>query len=94
MTASRQQAIFPDLPRSTQAVKENGEWQPEWRQFFEQLVQALQQNYGPEGLIIPSQTAANIILLTSSLNGSLLYDSTNNVGKINLNGAWHTITTS
>jgi hypothetical protein len=94
MTASRQQAIFPDLPRSTVAVKPNGEWQPEWRQFFEQLVQALQQNYTPEGLILPSQTAANITLLTNSVGGTLLYDSTDNVGKINLNGTWHTITTS
>lgn len=66
----------------------------EWRSIFQQLFEVLQARIGDEGIVIPSQSAANIGLLTNSSNGTLVYDSTNNLVKINIAGAWKTITTS
>ena len=42
---------------------------------------SLTDKFLPEGLLIRSQTAANLAALTNSQGGILLYDSTNNLGK-------------
>lgn len=73
---------------------EEGYLTPAWRSIFQQLFETLQINIGPEGLVMPSQTAANINLLTDSPNGAMVYDSDNNLAKIRINGTWKTITTS
>lgn len=98
MTASRfQPAIFPDLPRSPKIVErianDNFALTAEWALFFQQLIQALQTNLTPEGFVIPQQIATNIALLTGSAsNANILYDSTNNEFKGNVNGTWKTFT--
>ena len=97
MNPRKQQAIFPDLPRETDFVmkddKGNIKVHPLWIWYFQNLTLALQTNFSPEGLLIPPQTAANLAALTNSQGGILLYDSTNNLGKINISGTFRTIVT-
>lgn len=75
-------------------VDERGYLTSEWRSILQSLFDTLQIRFSDEGLVMPSQTAANILKLKKSANGSMVYDSTNNLAKININGAWKTITTS
>lgn len=67
---------------------------PEWRSLFQQLFEVLQKNMGSEGLVMPSQTSANIALLTNSPDGAMVYDVDNNLANIRINNSWKTITTS
>ena len=78
---------------NTKVVDENGYLTQEWRSILQALFEGLQYQVSDEGLIIPSQSAANIALLTNSPNGSLVYDSDNDLAKINIAGSWKTITT-
>lgn len=89
----KQVSIIPDLPRSPSVVDKNGNLAPEWKLFFEQLTQALQTNFKPEGILLPQQTASNIALLTGlSSKANILYDATNNVFKGNVETAPNTYT--
>jgi hypothetical protein len=94
MTQTRkQQAIFPDLPRDPQVIDENGKMTEIWKWYFQSLTLALQTNFNPEGILVPSQSAANIALLTGiQSSANILYDSTNNEFKGNKNGTWFTFT--
>ncbi len=82
MTQSRkQQAVFPDLPRSKQMWDmKTGNINPEWDLFFQQLTMALQTNFKPEGFVMPPKTASEIASLgnISESIGNIIYDSTNN----------------
>lgn len=80
-------AIFPDLPRQTPVTAEDGTMHSLWVLYFDQLTNALQTNFKPEGIAVPQQTAANISNLTSSggdaniktgSDANIIYDSTNN----------------
>jgi hypothetical protein len=75
-------------------VDENGMLTPEWRNILQSLFDVLQLRFSDEGLVMPSQTTANIAKLLNSSNGAMVYDSTSNLAKININGSWKTITTS
>ncbi len=89
----KQQAIFPDLPRDTALVDKNGDITHPWNLFLQQLVMALQTNFKPEGIVVPPQIASNIALLTGTASiTNILYDSTNNEFKGNVNGTWKTFT--
>jgi hypothetical protein len=89
----KQVSIIPDLPRSPVVIDKNGNLAPDWKLFFEQLTQALQTNFKPEGILFPQQTAANIALLTGiSSKGNILYDSTNNTFMGNVETAPNTFT--
>lgn len=79
---------------NTKVVDENGYLTQEWRSILQALFEGLQYQVSDEGLIVPSQSAANIALLTSSPVGALVYDSDNDLAKINIAGSWKTITTS
>lgn len=80
MSQSRQQAIFPDLPREKQMVDKEGNITPAWDLFFQRLVLSLQTNYKPEGIVVPPLSASNIGDLgnTQGAIGNIIYDSTNN----------------
>jgi hypothetical protein len=52
------QAIFPDLPRETPVLDEEGDFMPLWSLGFASLFQALQNNYKSEGIMIPKLTSA------------------------------------
>lgn len=73
-------------------VDEQGMLTPTAEQMLKLLFQQLTQNVGTEGFIIPSQSAANIALLTNSANGTILYDSTNNTFKGLVAGVFKTFT--
>jgi len=96
----QQQAVFPDLPRNQPLVDKDGNMNQYWILFFQNLVAALQNNFSNEGIKVPAQTATNILSLTTSLTSetkrgsiaNVLYDSTNNAFKGNVNGTWKTFT--
>lgn len=86
---------IPNLPSNWQMVDKNGVMATPWQQFFSQLLISLNTGLSNEGIILPQQTAANIALLIGTQSiGALIYDSTNNLAKVNLNGTFKTITTS
>src|SRR5271170_1129097 len=100
----KQQAIFPDLPRDHPVVNKDGMMSDYWSLFFDNLITTLQNNHSNEGIMVPSQSAANIADLTATepsvpdganirlSNANILYDSTNNTFKGNINGVWKTFT--
>lgn len=53
-------ALFPDCPREDKLVDEDKNATQPWRFFFDQLVNALQQNFNNERLMFPPLTAAEI----------------------------------
>lgn len=72
-------------------IDENGIFTPEWRAIIQDLFQTLQSRFSAEGLVMPSQSVTNINLLNNSDNGALVYDSTDNLPKIRVNGVWENI---
>lgn len=73
-------------------VDEKGHLTDSWRLVITQLLNELQKNAGNEGLVSPSQPETTIANLTASQNGAMVYDSTNNAMKVNINGIFKTIT--
>lgn len=84
---------FQDIP----VVVKRGDqfyWSDEWRSIIQELLQTLQLNAGPEGLVAPTQPApdkpSNAIALIQNNEsngvktcqfGTILYDKTNNSGR-------------
>ncbi len=84
---------IPNLPLGP-IVDKNGNPTAEELTFREALLGLLQTNFGPEGCVVPTQTAANITTIQNNTNsqgaytcqfGTFLYDSTNNVVKFTIN---------
>lgn len=85
--------IFPDFPSNVKLVDENGYMSKDFQLFFDQLILALQTNFKPEGFVIPQEIASDIVLLTGTQSfANIVYDSTNNEFKGNINGTWMTFT--
>lgn len=81
---------FIDAP----LVDKDGVLTDTWKQIFSVLFSQLQTNLSNEGFKIPAQSASNISILNNDKsNGALVYDSTNHLLKINLNGTFKTIAT-
>jgi hypothetical protein len=77
----KQQAIFPDLPRSTQIWDpKTGEISNDWLLYFSQLTMALQTNFKPEGIVVPPKPSSEIANLGNGDTsiGNIIYDSTVN----------------
>lgn len=90
MTQPNPQSIIPNIPRESILVDKQGNITHSWKLFLDQLTTALQTNYKPEGLFIPSQTTANINLLTGQPSyNNIIFDSTANLFKGNINGTWY-----
>lgn len=89
---------IPNLPILTPLFNDPklvAQLHPAWMNFFTQLIQELQGNVSNEGYKIPALTADQIIQIENQKsNTALVYDSDNNVLRINLNGTFKTITTS
>lgn len=51
-----QNSIFPDLPRETPVIDDQGNFSQLWSLGFASLFQALQKNYKNEGILIPPLT--------------------------------------
>jgi hypothetical protein len=89
----KQQAIFPDLPRDENIVDNNGNLTPHWHLYFQQNAMALQTNLKPEGFVIPPKPTSDIIQLIGSTSvNNVIYDSTTNEFKGNVNGTWKVFT--
>lgn len=83
-------ANFLDTP----VVNKDGQFTDEWRNIMQQVFQSLQLNFGNEGLVMPTQTDANITTIQNNVDnngnptaqyGTILYDSTNNSIRISIN---------
>lgn len=83
---------IPNLPLDA-IVDQSGKLTDPWKVFFEQLISELQKNVSNEGYILPEQPTSNIALLTD-LKGAIIYDSDNDLAKVNLNGTFRTILTA
>lgn len=94
--------IIPNFQNS-RFVNKDGYLTDEWQNIFQALITALQQNLSDEGFLVPQQSAANIAKLQTAFaastnpatyNGDLIYDSTNDLLKVNIAGTFKTVTTS
>ena len=84
--------IIPNFD-NTKAVDEKGEWQPNTLQMFSVLFSALQRTISNNGITLP-QLPASQITTSNVTNGTIVYDSDNNLIKANVGGAIKTIQTS
>lgn len=95
-TPNNPQSIFPDLPRETPVLGENGDFSPLWSLGLSSLFQALQKNFKNEGIIFPNLDATNIASIQAlytpfigqplpnnlpDISGQTVFDSTNRVSK-------------
>jgi hypothetical protein len=79
----------------TPIVDKDGNLTLTWKQIIQQLITQLQLGLSDEGILVPQQTAGNIAKLTGDkVIGSLIYDSDNNLLKVNINDSWKTVLTS
>lgn len=89
--------------QNIQVIGKGGFFTDEWQNMLQQLITQMQNNLSDEGFHIPQQTAANIAILQtqfaaspdpSAYNGVMLYDTTNDLLKVNIAGTFKTVTTS
>ncbi|NTU69256.1 hypothetical protein HGB13_00285 [bacterium] len=71
-----------------------GRLTPFGRNLINQLLDQLQKNASDEGIVMPSLSSDNIVNLSKSVDGTIVYDSTNNVYKGKQNGVFRTIQTT
>ena len=81
----------------TPAVDKDGYFTPEWKAILQQLFTTLLQTIGSEGLVAPTQNAANVAIIQNNATvinghtiytcqyGTILYDSTTNTGLFSVN---------
>lgn len=89
-------SAIPVLPVCA-LVDKNGQMTSQWNIFFNQLLTELQNNISNTGLVIPSQSATMVATLNTPpnqmANGTLIYDTTNNLAKVVINNVIKTIQT-
>lgn len=59
-----------------------------WNLWYSQLIAQLNENFGPQGLVMPSLDQASIDLLTQATNGTMIYNTTTNKAMVNVNGTF------
>lgn len=83
----------PNLPVG-QLIDETGHATDDFLTYLQALTQSLQQNYGAEGLVMPTQTDTNITTIQNNQDqqgrytcqyGTLIYDETNNSIRVAVN---------
>lgn len=89
-------AIFPDFPRETPVLNEEGNFMPLWDLGLGSLFQALQENFKSEGILFPSLSGTNIADIQAiytpligaplpqnipDISGQTVFDTTNRVSK-------------
>lgn len=80
--------------QNSKVVDEKGMLTAEWANIFQQLFTELQINVSNEGYKVPQQTTTTISTLNNTNSTSaLIYDSTLDELKVNLNGVFKTIQT-
>lgn len=78
----------------SKVIDDNGMYTPQWQTLLTQLITELTKNFGTEGIITPGLPSSEILLLNNMVNGTMIYDQTNNLQKILINGVLKTIQTS
>src|SRR5579863_3519715 len=93
---NKPQAIFPDYPRETPMVNNEGYLTDWWDLALSALFQALQANFKNEGIVFPPLTAAEIATIQGlytphigfplpeflpDISGQTVFDTTNRVPK-------------
>lgn len=75
-------------------VQENGNMTTVWANIINQLITELQLNLSNEGYVLPQLTTTQISELTDAdkSKGAMVYDSTTNEFKVNINGTWKVVT--
>lgn len=63
-----------------------------WLLFFQQLINTLQDNFGSEGVVIPSLTTAQIATLGDNGIGRIVFNSDTQMMMLNNNGTFQNIT--
>jgi hypothetical protein len=84
--------------RGQKFVDENGNLTSTAQSFFDMLQVLMVQNLGDEGLVMPTQSAADIVVIQDNTEanpnglvtktceyGTMIYDETNNLAKVALN---------
>lgn len=84
--------------RGQQFVNEDGTLTAVAQSFLDSLLSLMQSNLGQEGLVMPPQKSSDITIIQNNINkspteiitytcnyGTMIYDETNNVGKLALN---------
>lgn len=80
---------FHDIP----FTDKQGNITDQWRLILIQLFTQLQQNVGQEGLVVPSQPNANFSTIAPNYpNGTVLFNSDDNIPYIDINGTFQPIT--
>ncbi len=85
--------IFPP-PHNSKLITSDGYMSQEWLMFFNNLHQSLGQTVNEDGHVIPSQPTTTIEKIPADRVGNLVYDTTANVLKVNINGVIRTVTTA
>jgi hypothetical protein len=75
-------------------VDQDGKILPQPRETLANLFNELMKSFSQEGLVMPSQTADNIAMLSNSSSGTFVYDKTNKQVKVNIDGVWKTVNVS
>jgi hypothetical protein len=88
--------LIPSLPSTRMLVDANGKMTDDWYDFFSTLTNVLQNTLSLEGILLPPQAATEITRLDNNGKSQrrVLFDSTNNVAKVNLTGTFKTIQTA
>jgi hypothetical protein len=86
---------IPNLPAYSPIVDEQRNRTPVEQVFMQQLITELQQNAGPEGLVVPTLSADQIFMIQNNVNpqngqyttayGTIVYNSTANSIMIAIN---------
>ena len=85
---------------NTSITNRGSNWSDQWSLIMQQLITALQTNLSDEGYLVPQQSSGNIATLQtqfaasptpSAYFGDLVYDSTTNELKVNINGTFRVI---
>ena len=84
---------FP-LPHDAKLIDEDGFMHTRWRDYFSHFHQQFGEIINDDGHVIPSQPTTTIAKIPTNKVGNLVYDSTTNTLKANINGAIHTVTTT
>lgn len=84
--------LIPNYP-NTAMTDGNGNITPDWQNTLTQLLTQLQLNLSNEGYKLPQLNSDQIDGLTDSSKsmGNMVYDSTTNEFKVNINGTWRVV---
>lgn len=83
---------IPNLQSQPMIDPKTGNTVTMWLGWFSQLTTVLQNILSDEGLLVPQQPTTNITILDNTKSiGRLVYDSTTNQLKININGTFKVV---